>query len=390
MPHGQATTSSATTRSRATAGPCGSQTRPVERGEGEDAPDEPPGQAVAQLQDLRPAGERLLDDREELPDPRLLPRGLDPHDDPGAEVRRARAHRVALGHRAGDRLAGQDRVVERGAAGQDDAVDRHQLARAHLHAVARGEAVDVDLDGGRVEALAGQAAGELHEGHPAQAVGALEGRPLGAALHLPRAEQRRHQHGERVEPDGPAPAHRVPGGGGEGDAERQGDREVHVHDARAQSGPGGLEERPGREEHHGQRDARARPSGSTSRRGRPCPSTRRRRGRRAGTSGSWRRPRRRPASRAPSGPPAGGPPAGGPRGAGAARSPAGRAPARSATAPPAPGPTPPRPPRCRGSGARSRRPEPPRAASRPATRRPRSARPRGRGGCGNAPAPSGR
>ena len=110
----------------------------------------------------------------------------------------------------GSGLARQHRVVERRAAREHDAIDGDQFAGADLHPVARRQRGQRHLDDGRVGAGPGELPRELEEGRAAQAVGALEGRPLGASLDLPGAEQGRDEHRERVEPDRPAAADDVP------------------------------------------------------------------------------------------------------------------------------------------------------------------------------------
>ena len=136
---------------------------------------------------------------------------------------------------SGTGLAGQDGVVERRAAREDDAVDGDELAGADLDAVAGGEGGERDLDGRGVGTVPLEPPGELEERDAAQAVGTLEGRPLGAPLDLPGAEEGRDEHRERVEPERAASAHGVPRARGEGDGEGDGDGEVDVDDPR----PGG-------------------------------------------------------------------------------------------------------------------------------------------------------
>ena len=160
----------------------------------------------------------------------------------------------------GGGLAGQDGVVERRAAGEDDAIDGDEFAGADLDPVAGGERGQRDLDDGRVGAGPGELPGELEEGGAAQAVGALEGRPLGAPLDLPGAEEGRDEHGERVEPDRPAAADGVPRARRERDGERDRDGQVDVDDPGPETGERRLEERTRREEEHRDGDGEGEPA----------------------------------------------------------------------------------------------------------------------------------
>ena len=192
-------------------------------------------------------------------------------------------HRVALphGHRGG--LAGQHGVVERRAAREDDAVDGDEFARADLDAVAGVERGQRDLDDRRVGAGPRELPRELEERGAAQAVGALEGRPLRAPLELPGAEQGRDEHRERVEPERPAAADDVPRARRERDGKRDRDGQVDVDDAGPEAGERRLEERARRVERGPGRRRPARTSGRTTRRARPSRSTRPRRAPRGGT-----------------------------------------------------------------------------------------------------------
>ena len=78
--------------------------------------------------------------------------GVGAHDQPGAEVRGAGVHGVALPHRQRGGLAGQHGVVERRPAGEDDAIDGDELAGADLDPVAGRERGQRDLDHGGVGA----------------------------------------------------------------------------------------------------------------------------------------------------------------------------------------------------------------------------------------------
>ena len=144
--------------------------------------------------------------RQQRADARPLAGGVDADDQSRAEVGGAGVDRVALAHRQRHGLAGEHGVVERRPAREHDAVDRHQFAGADLDAVARHERRQRHFDHGRVGAVAVEPPRELEERDAAQAVGALERRPLGAALQLPGAEQGRDQHRQRVEPERAAAA----------------------------------------------------------------------------------------------------------------------------------------------------------------------------------------
>ena len=180
--------------------------------------------------------------------------------EPRPEVRGAGIDRVALPHGNRGGFAGQHGVVERRAAGQDDAIDGNQFAGADLDPVAGRERGERHLDNRRVGARPGELAGEFEEGGAAQAVGAFERRPLGAALDLPGAEQRRDEHRERIEPDRSAAADDVPGAGREGDGERDRDGKVDVHEPGPKAGERRLEERTRREHEHRDRDGQRQPA----------------------------------------------------------------------------------------------------------------------------------
>ena len=136
---GQATTRRATTRSSATSGPRCSQAAPVTTARTRRAWTKRRARRSVVRSSAGRLREGLLDEGEERADAGLLAGGVDPHDEAGTEVRGAGVDGVALAHRDRLGLAGEDGVVERRAAREDDAVHRHELAGAHLDAVARGE-----------------------------------------------------------------------------------------------------------------------------------------------------------------------------------------------------------------------------------------------------------
>ena len=221
-----------------------------EDGGGQQHDHEPPCHQVGDLQQRGLLRQGLLHDGEQRPDAGAWAGGVDAHDQPGAEVGGAGVHGLARRDRHRHGLAGEHGVVERGSAAQDDAVDRHDLAAAHLDQVAgrEGGQRHFDRDGLGADPL--EPAGELEERDAAQAVGPFEGGALGAALQLPRAEQGGDQHGQRVEPQVAVAGHHVPGRRARGDGDGGGDRQVDVHDAGAQPGHRRLEERPRRVGEH--------------------------------------------------------------------------------------------------------------------------------------------
>ncbi len=218
------------------------------------------GQHVGRLQQRGFARERVLHDGEQRADARLGAGGVHAHEQARAEVRGAGIHAVAVAHRERRRFPGEHRVVERRASREHDAVHRDEFAAADLHDIAGHERRERHFDHRGLGALTVHPARELEEGDAAQAVGAFEGGPLRAALELTGAEERRHEHRERVEPERSAAGHRIPGAGGRGDGEGDRNRQVDVDDAGAQAGDGRLEERLRREEEDRQRHDQREPA----------------------------------------------------------------------------------------------------------------------------------
>ena len=221
---------------------------------------EPPCHQVGDLQQRGLLCQGLLHDGEQGADAGAWAGRIDAHDQAGTEVGGAGVHGLAGGDRHRHGLAGEHGVVERGAAGQDDAVDGHDLAAPDLDQVAGRQRGQRHLDGRGVGLLAIEPSRELEERHAAQAVGPFERGALRAPLQLSGAEQGRHEHGQRVEPEVTVARHDVPGRGGRRDGDGGRDWQVDVHDTGAQAGEGGLEEGPCRVGEHGGRDQQRQPA----------------------------------------------------------------------------------------------------------------------------------
>ena len=198
---------------------------------------------------------------------RVAPDLVGAHHEAAGLVERAADHLAAgfLGHRHG--FAGHQRFVERGAAFEDDAVDRHLLARPHAQAVADGKRVERHL---LVGAIVADPAGGLRR-KLEQRLDRARGRLARAQLeHL--AEQHQHRDdGRRLEIDRNRAAMAAEGGREDsgrdraddavdiGHAGAHRDQREHVEIARDERLPAAHEERPAGPQHHGRRERKLDP-----------------------------------------------------------------------------------------------------------------------------------
>ena len=215
------------------------------------------GDLVGQPLDRRAAALRLGDQLHDLRQHGVAP-----------DLARLDDERAGLVHGAADdvgadllgdrhRLARDHRLVDGAAAFDDDAVDRHLLARAHPQAVADLDGVELDLLLGCRRPDAPGRLGREVEQRADGAAGALAGPQL---EHL--AEQDQHgDHGRRLEIDRDRAVVAAEGGredaGREGrddavdpgDAGAHGDQREHVEVARDERLPAAHEERPAGPQH---------------------------------------------------------------------------------------------------------------------------------------------
>ena len=147
--HGQAMTRTAIAATRAWvrrgSGPSTNQTRNVRGGHDQDGRDEDLGDAVGQAGDGRL---RALGALDELDDPGE--RGVPPdaggaHDERAGRVEGRPDDLVAGALGGRDRLAGQQRLVDRRRAVDNDAVDRHLVARPNAQEVADDDRLERDV-----------------------------------------------------------------------------------------------------------------------------------------------------------------------------------------------------------------------------------------------------
>jgi hypothetical protein len=271
--HGQAITSTATKRSTALANPFGGgiDERPHEQGhqrESEDDRDEPAADDVGQAGDRRARALGLLDGLDD-PRERRVAAGAGDADRQRAAV----VLGAAVDRRAGllvDRqaLAGQHRLVDRGAAAHDLAVAGDPLARADEHEVAGDERLDrhvllelaADPAGGprrerdqaadRVgQAPAGPRLHQLAEQDEAQdRRGCLEVQVRQRAVLRVREQARRDEGDRRVAPRR---------------EHAEADQRVHVGGAVAQRGPGEPQEAAAGAEHDRGRQGELQPASRT-------------------------------------------------------------------------------------------------------------------------------
>ena len=106
---------------------------------------EPAGDLIGQPLDRRAAALRLRHHLHDLRQQRVAADLVGAHDEAAGAVERAADHAcvLLLGHRHG--FAGHHGFVERGAAFEHDAVDRHLVAGAHAQAVADRDGVEREL-----------------------------------------------------------------------------------------------------------------------------------------------------------------------------------------------------------------------------------------------------
>ena len=230
-----------------------------DHGNGDDDRHEPAGDLIGQPLDRRARALRLGDHLDDLRQQRVAPDLVGAHHEAAGLVERARDHGGPdfLGNR--HRFAGYQRFVERGAALQNHAVDRHLLTRTNPQVIAGLQAVDLHF-------MIGAVCADAARGLRRQLQQRLDGagcRLAGAQLeHL--AQQ--HEHGNdrggfEVNRDRAA----MSAEGGREDVGRDGaddavdigdtgahrDQREHVEIARQQRLPAAHEEWPARPEHHG-------------------------------------------------------------------------------------------------------------------------------------------
>ena len=189
-------------------------------------------------------------------------RGVDADDEARPEVRRAGVHRVAFAHgqRARPRRSARRCRATSGPTSTTPSTGTSSPERTSTRSPGASAVSGTSTTGASGPAPV-ELPGELEERDAAQAVGALEGGALRAPLDLPRAEQRRDEHRQRVEPERPAAAHRVPRARGEGDGTgRSPPGRSMCTIAGAKAGDRRPEERPRREQHHRHRDDEREPA----------------------------------------------------------------------------------------------------------------------------------
>ncbi len=147
--HGQATISTAVAVASAWtkrgSGPKTSHAANVTAARSDHGRHEPGGDAVHELLERRTAALRLPDPRHDAGEQRVGADGVRAHHDAPGAVEGPAGHAVARALLGGDGLAREHRLVDRGRALEDDAVDRDALPRPHAEPVARDHVPERDV-----------------------------------------------------------------------------------------------------------------------------------------------------------------------------------------------------------------------------------------------------
>jgi len=256
----------------------GTEREPRDEGDGrhhEHGGNEVRGDDVGEALDGRAAPLRLAHHADDLREQGLTPHPLRPHDEAAGRVECAARHprpRRLLGR---DGLAGQHRLVDGAPALDDDAVDRHLLARPHAQAVAHVHVRERHV----LLAPVGPDAACGFRREPEEGADRIARPVAGAKLeHLSQEDQRRDDR-RRLEVERHLAAVAAEGGRedrrgqrghhavGIGGADPHRDQREHVGTRRHDRGRAALEERPStpgddgrreRELHPGERAARER------------------------------------------------------------------------------------------------------------------------------------
>ncbi len=255
---GQETTSTAKVTASAREGPCCHHASAVDRGQHQQRADEPRRHAVGDPGDARAVARGAIDEPLDRREPRLGARRGDADHQRAVAGDAAGQHRVALGAPLRPRLAGEDRLLDAGAALDDLAVGRDHPARAHQHDVAGGKAGGAD----RLGVAARGPARDPQRRRRARPRDAFDRVARAAArdeLDVAREQQQRDEHRHRVVIDGAVAAERRPRARHERGGEPERDRHVHAGPQVQEIAPGAAEERRRRVQERRQRQREARP-----------------------------------------------------------------------------------------------------------------------------------
>ena len=221
--------------------------------------DEPLCDAIRDLRDVRLVGLRPVHEADDAGEHGLRPDLRHAHSQRALQIDTPADYRVTGALRDRARLAGQQGLVSRTLAGRHHAVRGNDAAGRNSHEITRHKLNRGDPLRGHRGGAGDEAFGHRRRVSHQTLLG-FGGPRARHRLEIPGAKQQKHEHGDRVEIDFAAAAHRRPHARREGDGDAQRHGHVHPRTPRVKITPRAREERRRRPQDYGNRQRQARPA----------------------------------------------------------------------------------------------------------------------------------